>query len=149
MASISDKLLFTYLLALFINPLCSELLWGNMKYVWIFYHFLKRGWCRLLKSFLVEDKEHYVLHSQYHSCWAWWRHQMETFSTLLAICAGNLPVPGEFPAQRPVTWSFDVFFDLGLNKQLSKQCWGWWFEMLLCPLWRHTNGAWWCLGPGH
>ena len=37
---------------------------------------------------------------------------METFSALLAICAGNSPVPGEFPAQRPVTRSFDVFFDL-------------------------------------
>ena len=35
------------------------------------------------------------------------------------------PVTGEFPAQRPVTWSFDVFFDLHLNKQLSKQWWGW------------------------
>ena len=45
----------------------------------------------------------------------WWRHQMETFSALLAICAGNSPVPGEFPAQRPVTRSFDVFFDLRLN----------------------------------
>ena len=49
---------------------------------------------------------------------------METFSTLLAICAGNSPVPDEFPAQRPVTRSFDVFFDLRLNKQLSKQSWG-------------------------
>ena len=42
----------------------------------------------------------------------WWRHQMETFSALLAICAGNSPVSGEFPAQRPVTRSFDVFFGL-------------------------------------
>ena len=42
-------------------------------------------------------------------------HQMETFFSLLAICAGNSPVTGEFPAQRPVTWSFDVFFDLCLN----------------------------------
>ena len=58
---------------------------------------------------------------------AWWRHQMETFSALLAICAGNSPVPGEFPAQRPVTRSFDVLFDLRLNKRLSKQSWGWWF----------------------
>ena len=41
---------------------------------------------------------------------AWWRHQMETFSALLALCAGNSPVPGEFPAQRPVTRSFHVFF---------------------------------------
>ena len=47
----------------------------------------------------------------------WWRHQMETFCALLAICAGNSPVPGEFPAQRPVTRNFDVFFDLRLNKR--------------------------------
>ena len=51
----------------------------------------------------------------------WWRHQMETFSALLAIRAGNSPVPGEFPAQRPVTRSFDVFFDLRLNERLRKQ----------------------------
>ena len=55
---------------------------------------------------------------------------METFSALLAICAGNSPVPGEFPTQRPVTRSFDVFFDLRLNKRLSKQWWGWWLETL-------------------
>ena len=46
------------------------------------------------------------------------RHQMETFSALLDICAGNSPVTGEFPAQRPATRSFDVFFDLRLNKWL-------------------------------
>ena len=69
----------------------------------------------------------------------WWRHQMETFSALLAICAGKSPVPSEFPAQRPVTGSFDAFFDLHLNKRLSKQSWGWWFETLLRPLWRHSN----------
>ena len=50
---------------------------------------------------------------------------METFSALLAICAGNSPVVGEFPAQRPVTRSFDVLFDMRLNKRLSKQSWGW------------------------
>ena len=60
-------------------------------------------------------------------------------SALLAICAGNSPVPGEFPTQRPVTRSFDVFFDLRLNKRLSKQSWGWWFETLSRPLWRHRN----------
>ena len=58
----------------------------------------------------------------------WWRHQMETFPALLAICAGNSPVTGEFPTQRPVTRSFDVFFELRLNKRLSKQSGGWWFE---------------------
>ena len=40
--------------------------------------------------------------------YTWWLHQMETFFALLAICAGNSPVPGEFPTQRPVTRSFDV-----------------------------------------
>ena len=50
----------------------------------------------------------------------WWRRQMETFSALLAMCAGNSPVSGDFPTQRPVTRSFDVFFDLRLNKRLSK-----------------------------
>ena len=52
---------------------------------------------------------------------------------------GNSPVPGEFPEQRPVTRSFDVFFDLRLNKRLSKQWWGWWFETLSCQLWRQCN----------
>ena len=46
----------------------------------------------------------------YFSKMPWWRHHLETFSALLAICAGNSPVTGEFPAQRPVTRSFDVFF---------------------------------------
>ena len=52
---------------------------------------------------------------------------METLSALLIICAGNSPVAGDFPAQRPVTRSFDVVFDLRLNKHLSKQSRGkWW-----------------------
>ena len=73
------------------------------------------------------------------SCITWWRHPMETFSALLAICAGNSPVPGEFPAQRPVTRSSDVFFDLRLNELLRKQSWGWWFETPSRTLWRHFN----------
>ena len=64
---------------------------------------------------------------------------METYSALLALCAGNSPVTGEFPSQRPVTRSFDVFFDLSLNKRLSKQPWGWWFETASRSLWRHCN----------
>ena len=74
-----------------------------------------------------------------HYFWSWWRHQVEKFSALLAICAGNSPVPGEFPTQKPVTQSFDVFFDLRLNKRLSKQSWGWWFETLSRPIWCHCN----------
>ena len=70
---------------------------------------------------------------------SWWCHQMETFSELLALCAGNSPVTGRFPSQRPMTRSFDVVFDLRLNKRLSKQSWGWWFETLSRALWRHRN----------
>ena len=65
---------------------------------------------------------------------------METYSALLALCAGNSPVTGEFPAQRRVMRSFDVFFDLPLNKRLNKQPWGLWFETQPRPLWRHCNG---------
>ena len=64
---------------------------------------------------------------------------METFSELLAICVGNSSVPGEFPAQRPVKRSFDVFFHLRMNKRLRKQSWGWWFGTLSRPLWCHRN----------
>ena len=73
----------------------------------------------------------------------WWRHQMETISALLALCAGNSPVAGEFPSQRPVTRSFDVLFDLCPNKRLGKQLWGWWFETPVGSSWRHCyeNGV--------
>ena len=67
---------------------------------------------------------------------AWWRHRMETFSALPTLWAGNSPVTGEFSAQRPVTQSFDIFFDLRLNTRLNKQSSGWWFET---PSWRHCN----------
>ena len=53
--------------------------------------------------------------------------------------------PGEFPAQRPVTQSFDVFFDLRLDIRLSKQSWGWWFQTPSRLSWRHCNvilGIW-------
>ena len=54
---------------------------------------------------------------------------------------GEVTGPGEFPLQWPVTRSFDALFDLRLNKQLSKQPWGWWFEMPSWSLWRHRNGC--------
>ena len=71
---------------------------------------------------------------------AWWRHQMETFPLYWPFVRGIFG-PGEFPSQRPMTRSFDVFFDLRLNKRLSKQLWSWWFETLSSPLWRHSNGV--------
>ena len=78
---------------------------------------------RLFVSLQDRDvtRKMWVSQSLWQKWVAWWRHQMETCSALLAFCAGNSPVPGEFPAQRPVMLSFDVFFDLRLNKRLSKQ----------------------------
>ena len=64
---------------------------------------------------------------------------METFSALQALCAGNSPVTGEFPLQRPVTRSFDVFFNLCLKQRLSKQSRRRWFETPSPSLWRHCD----------
>ena len=74
--------------------------WGvfcGFKPGFIFWHI---QWCVLYHVFL-------------NRAIAWWRHKMETFSALLAICAGNSPVPDELPAQGPVTGSFDVFLTNG------------------------------------
>ena len=70
---------------------------------------------------------------------SWWRHQMNTFSALLALCAGNLPVTGEFHSPRPVTRSCNVFSYLRLNKRMSKQSRRRWFETPSRLLWRHCN----------
>ena len=64
---------------------------------------------------------------------------MKTFSALLALRAGTSPVTGEFSAQRPMTRSFDIFFDLCLNKRLRKQSRRWWFETQTRSFWRHSN----------
>ena len=75
----------------------------------------------------------YLLHWWWHTKWltrsaeiellqmTWWRHQTETLFALLAICAGNSPVPGEFPAQKSVMQSFDVFY-MRPNKRFGKDC---------------------------
>ena len=69
----------------------------------------------------------------------WWRRQIEAFSALLALCVGISPVTGEFPSQRPVSRSFDVFFDLRLNKRLNKHSRRRWLETQSRSLWRHCN----------
>ena len=99
----------------------------HMQMIWNLYN---------LKTKYLQSKNSILFDS-------WWRHRIETFPALLALCAGNSPVTGhgEFLSQRPVTRSFDVFFDLGLNKRLSKQSKGWWFETPLCSLWRLRNDS--------
>ena len=88
---------------------------------------------------------------------SWWRHQMVSFSTVysgtdqrkhqssasLDFVQGIRRWPVNSPHKWPVTRSFDVFFDLNLNKRLSKQGWCWWLETPSCPLWRHCNDKEW------
>ena len=69
----------------------------------------------------------------------WCHHEMKTFPALLALCEGNPPVTSGFPSQRRVSRSFDVFFDLRWNKQLSKQSRHRWSETPSRLLWRHCN----------
>ena len=135
-----------------------SLLWGNMEYIFSF-SIIPRGIqdyfypIQLVPWVLITwrsngqghpQTRHWsfsigIFWCQYRRVKSWWRNQMENVSALLALCAGNWPVPGEFPAQRPVTRSFDVLFYLRLNKRLSKQSWGWCFESSSRSLWRHCN----------
>ena len=98
---------------------------------------LNRTAKRNAKCHLENEHHRNIISRQKRTGKTWWRHQMETFSALLALCAGNSPVTGEFPSQRPVT---RIFFDLRLNKRLSKQSRRQWFETQSHPLWRHCNG---------
>ena len=65
---------------------------------------------------------HWMIPKCFHEIVSWWRHQMETFSALLALCAGNLPVTGESPSQRPVTRSFDVSLICAWTNGLVNNC---------------------------
>ena len=107
-----------------------------LRYVYAMYGYVVKS---------LRCKDHAWTHDWHLSCCHCTGTMMtsssETFSALLALCAGNSPVTGEFPSQRPVTWSFGVFFNL----RLSKQCWGWWFETPSRSLWRHCYGMLTCL----
>ena len=123
----------------FIVPISSYFN-GNILFLsWLFLtnvYLSAAVYCRTVPKIQLQSTQFHCVHI------ARWRHQIEIFSALLAICAGNSPVPGELTPQRPVMRSFDVFFDLRLNIRLSKQSWGWWFETLSRPinyLWCHSN----------
>ena len=75
---------------------------------------------------------------EYFSCYMMTSSNGNIFRVTGPLC-GEFTGPGEFHAQRPVMRSFDVFFDLRLNKRLSKQPWGWWFETPSWSLWRQCN----------
>ena len=66
---------------------------------------------------------------------------MMTSSNGNIFCVTSCEFTGHrwIPLTKPVTRSFQVFFDLRLNKRLSKQAWGWLFETTSCWLWHHSN----------
>ena len=104
-------------------PIISYQYWG-----WIFYNLWSVWWDVLCDLSTILN---YFI--------SWWHHQMETFSSLLALCERNSPVTGEFPSQRPVAQSFEVFFDLLQNKGMCKESRRRWFEMPLRSLRCHCN----------
>ena len=113
------------------------------------------------KVYLLGQSRHFLLYGRNHpricpQCWLIANRLFDHPHTLCRLydmmtssngnifrvtgpLCGEFTGPGEFPTQRPVTQSFDVFFDLRLNRRLSKQPWGWWFETLSWSLWRHRN----------
>ena len=96
-------------------------------------HHVKFQKCQGYGKLWVESRPTIWYHIYYDDVIKW-KH----FRVTGPLC-GEFTGPGEFPTQRPVTLSFDVFFDLRLNKRLSKQPWGWWFETPSLSLWHHCN----------
>ena len=88
-------------------------------------------------NFVNQIIHHFTHHTIYTE--PWWRHRMETFSALLALCAGNSRSPVNSPHKGQ--WHRALMFSLicSLNKRLSKQPWGWWFESPSHLLRRHCN----------
>ena len=101
------------------------------RYFWLLPYVLYGG--HTISSYIHEYNHIYVCKL------SWWRHNMETFSASQALCEKNSPVTGEFASQRPVTRSIDVFFDLCLNKRLSKPSRRRWFKTALRSFWGHCN----------
>ena len=100
-----------------------------------------------IEPFYIED-EIYRLHRASTLIQLWIGMMTSSNGNIFRVTGhlcGEFTGPGEFPAHRPVTRSFGVLFDLHLNKRLSKQSWGWWFETQSCPVWRHCNGEVWIL----
>ena len=116
------------------GPILTDHQWGLVAFMWGQFHrkysrFLFLIWVLklLIYDYNMANKFTSVVEEHWgqdeHPNWmrsfcpsSWWHHQMETFSALLALCAGNSLVTGEFPSQRPVMGILGDFFDLHLNK---------------------------------
>ena len=131
---------------LFHNQKCSCVKTVHCAFKQLNWWIVKADFRTYVKPVLPTQNKRYVLWIKMRS----WGHLImpaigmmtssngKHFRVTCPLC-GNSPVTGELPAQRPVTRSFDVFFNLRLNKRLSKHSWGWWFETPSRPLWRHNN----------
>ena len=109
-------------------------LWWLVNSTWMVQ--IPRGWLFVMPSAtIILDKCGPYWCRLTHDDVIKWKH----FSRYWPFVRGIHRWPVNSPAQRPVTRSFDVFFDLRLNKRLSKQSWGWWFETPSCSLWRAYN----------
>ena len=102
-------------------------------------------WTRF-QAIIAQGYQHLIIHTypsitQSASLFSktWWRHQMETFSALLALCAGNSSVPVNSLHKGQWRGALIFFFHLHLNKWLSKQPRGWWFETPAWSFWRQCN----------
>ena len=102
-------------------------------------HSLTDSWGWICKQLLMHAEQFVLLDSFGNPLSMMTSSNGNIFRVTGPLC-GEFTGPGEFPTQRPVTRSFDVFFDLRLNKRLSKHSRGWWFETLSWSLWRHHNG---------
>ena len=97
---------------------------GNIYSHWEKYRFIRNSW-------MTEMVWYTVIHDDVIK----WKHFPRYWPFVRGIHRG----PVNSPHKWPVTRNFDVFLNLRLNKRLSKQSWGWWFETLSRPLWRHCN----------
>ena len=115
-----------------VNYMQNALTQGSGEMQWIERNPLQVVWLHICVNFTQFFKN--ITQTWYIGC--------KKFRNMMTSSSGNTfrvtgPLCGEL--QRPVTQSFDVFFDLRLHKRLSKQSWGWWFETPSCSLWRHRN----------
>ena len=92
----------------------------------------------LSKIFVIDA--HLMFTTSRYTCddISWWRHQMEFFPRYWPSVSGIHRWPIDSP-QRPVTWSFNISFDIRLNKGSNKQSRRWWFGTPSRSLWRHCN----------
>ena len=99
-------------------------------------HFSQWGRINPEKHWQVHDSNPLMSH---HDDVIKWKHFFRVTGLLCREFTGHRWIPPH--AQRPVTRGLDAFFDIRINKRLSKQSWGWWSEKPSRSLWRQCNDS--------